>query len=555
VRGPTLPLVLLASLTFLVGLGRGAIADADEAFYAEAAREMVESGDWITPFFNYEVRFQKPILYYWLTAATYLVTGPTESGARLWSALSAVGLVLVTAACARRWLDEGVALLAGAIVATSYGYYALGRMALPDMPLTFCITLAIWAALVATLERERQPRRWVLLSAVGMALGFLAKGPLGVLLPVLVVVPVVVLERRSLNIRAADVALGALVFAIVALPWYGVMYARHGAAYLDGFFIGDNLERFATDRFNDPRGWWFYLPVLAGGLLPWTPFALTWVAPVRDFVLRRRDVGTLELRLLLWALLPLVFFSISVGKQPRYILPVLPPLAMLLASSVLERTRDWRSVDGARVRLTRSRSIMLASLAAGLGLVLLAALLWRVQPLLINVAPGLTWAAAGVIGAGGVAVLWTGLSRAWRSTPAVLAVSTALAFPALQYGALTGSGADTVEQVARAVLDARRSDEEVGTYRVFVRNLVFYTRTPTVDLITDEQVSNFLRRGERVLLVVPAADLASLEQRLGLSLYRLAEFPYFNQAGIRLRTLIQPDPARDITSVVVVANR
>src|SRR5690606_32149521 len=127
VRGLTLPLVLLAALTFLVGLGRGAITDSDEAFYAEAAREMVASGDWITPTFNGEPRFQKPILYYWLTAGTYLVTGPTESAARLWAALSGVGLVLVTAACARRWFDEGTALLAGAIVATAFGYYAIGR--------------------------------------------------------------------------------------------------------------------------------------------------------------------------------------------------------------------------------------------------------------------------------------------------------------------------------------------------------------------------------------------------------------------------------------------
>jgi 4-amino-4-deoxy-L-arabinose transferase-like glycosyltransferase len=555
VRGLTLPLVLLASLTFLVGLGRGAIADSDEAFYAESAREMVESGNWITPFFNYQPRFQKPILYYWLTAGTFLITGPTEAGARLWSALSALGIALITAASARRWFDEGVALLAGAIVATSYGYYVIGRVALPDMPLTFCITVAIWAALMAMLERERHPRRWVLVSAAAMALGFLAKGPLGVIIPALVVVPVVMLERRSLNVRAGDVMLGALVFAMLALPWYAVMYARHGGAYLEGFFIGDNLERFATDRFNDPRGWWFYLPVLAGGLLPWTPFALTWAGPVRDFALRRRDVSTLELRLLLWALVPLVFFSVSVGKQPRYILPVLPPLAILLAVSILERTRDWRSLDGARVRLRRPRSIMLASLVAGAGFVVLAVLLWRAAPLLINVSTWLTLAAAVVIGGCGVGVAAVGLSRAWRSTPAVLAVSAAIVFAALQYGALTANGDDAVEQVARAVTQARTGHEEVGTHLVFVRNLVFYTRTPTVDLITDEQVSNFLRKGERVLLVAPADAIEPLEQRLGLTLHRLAAIPYFNVAGIRLRTLLAPDPARDITRVVVVANR
>jgi 4-amino-4-deoxy-L-arabinose transferase-like glycosyltransferase len=169
VRGLTLPLVLLASLTFLVGLGRGAITDADEAFYAESAREMVQSGDFVTPFYNYEPRFQKPVFYYWLTAATFTATGgPGEAGARLWAALSGVGLVLVTAACARRWFDDGVALLSGAIVATSFGYYSIGRMALPDLPLTFFITLAIWTGWMAMLENDRHHTRWVLLSAAAL---------------------------------------------------------------------------------------------------------------------------------------------------------------------------------------------------------------------------------------------------------------------------------------------------------------------------------------------------------------------------------------------------
>src|SRR5918993_3370300 len=131
VHSITLPLLLLAALTFFTGLGRGAITDSDEAFYAESAREMVASGDWLTPHYNYEPRFQKPVLYYWLTSATYLVTGPSELGARLWAAIAGLGLVLVTAAAGRRWYDETTGLLAGAIVATSFGYFSIGRMALP----------------------------------------------------------------------------------------------------------------------------------------------------------------------------------------------------------------------------------------------------------------------------------------------------------------------------------------------------------------------------------------------------------------------------------------
>ena len=143
-------LLLLCFFTFFLGLGRQAITDADEAFYAEASREMVESGDWLTPRFNYQNRWEKPVLYYWLTAATYLVTGPTEFAARLWSALSGVGLVLLAWGIARHVTGRlDVAWLAGAIVATSFGYFAMARAALPDLPLTFCITLGIWAALRA----------------------------------------------------------------------------------------------------------------------------------------------------------------------------------------------------------------------------------------------------------------------------------------------------------------------------------------------------------------------------------------------------------------------
>ena len=108
VRRPVLTLLFLSSLTFFLGLGRQAITDSDEGFYAEAAREMVESGDWLTPHFNYSERWQKPALYYWLTAATYVVFGPTELAARLWSSLSGIGLVLLTWAIARRIVPDPI---------------------------------------------------------------------------------------------------------------------------------------------------------------------------------------------------------------------------------------------------------------------------------------------------------------------------------------------------------------------------------------------------------------------------------------------------------------
>lgn len=550
----TFPLLILAVLTFFVGLGRGAITDADEAFYAESAREMVASGDWVTPHYNYEPRFQKPVLFYWLAAATYAVTGQSEMSARLWAAMAGLGLVLVTAACGRRWYGESTGLLAGAIVATNFGYFSIGRMALPDLPLTFFITLAIWAGLVATLEEERRPRKWVLLAALGLALGFLTKGPVGVIIPALVVVPILFIERRSLALSPADILVALLVLVAVAAPWYVVMWIRHGTEYLQGFFLGDNLERFATDRFNDPRPWWFYLPVLAGGLLPWTPLTLVWLGPIVRFFRRQQDVNAIDVRLLLWAVLPLLFYTASVGKQPRYILPVLPPLAILLASSIVERTQEWRGFDGTRSRPRRAAMVVAGSLLCGLFLFVLAGLLFRVQPLLINVEALYTQGAAAAIAACGLLVIAATVSDGWRMAPVALALAGALTFVALQYGGLSSGGDDTVRQMAQLVQRVRAGAEPVGTYGVFVRNLVFYSGVRTTDVINDEQAQQFLAQPGRALIVAPAGVLDRLERERGVAVIRIAELPYFNDAGVRLRTLLWPDPQRDLTRVVLATN-
>lgn len=551
----TLPLLLLAALTFFAGLGRGAITDSDEAFYAESAREMVASGDWVTPYYNYEPRWQKPVLYYWLSSLTYLATGASEFGARLWAALAGVGLVLVTAACGRRWYDETTGLLAGAIVATNFGYFSIGRMALPDLPLTFCITLTIWAALVSTLESERSPRQFVVLAALGFGLGFLMKGPVGLLIPAIVILPVLMIERRSIGLNPVDIVLGFVIMLAVATPWYFLMWARHGNEYLQSFFVGDNFQRFATDRFNDPRPWWFYLPVVAGGLLPWTPLALTWLGPITQFLRGRRSVGTIDVRLLMWAALPLVFYSISIGKQPRYVLPVLPPLAILLASSIVERTQEWRGFDGVRSMPRRALPVVVGSLLSGVFFVALGVLLYRAQPLLINVQPVYTTIASYLIATAGALVILVSVSGAWRSAPIAIALAAAMTLPALQYGALSSGGDDTVRQMARLVLEHRTGREPVGTLGVFVRNLVFYSGVKTTDVIGDEQARNFLMQSDRVLLVAPVSEVDRLERDHGVKVHRIAELLYFNEAGVRVRTLLWPDRSRDLTRVVLVANR
>src|SRR5204862_319624 len=156
--------------------------------------------------------------------------------------------------------------------------------------------------------------------------------------PALVLLPVWLLERRSSPLRWRYVSAAAALAAAITLPWYLAMVARHGGAYLQSFLVGDNLERFTTTRFNEARPIWFYLPVIAGGLLPWSAYGVAALASALRTVAQRRWRPSREdLRLLAWALVPTAFFMASVGQQPRYVLPVLPPLAILLARAIGER--------------------------------------------------------------------------------------------------------------------------------------------------------------------------------------------------------------------------
>jgi 4-amino-4-deoxy-L-arabinose transferase-like glycosyltransferase len=544
-------LVLLSVLSFFAGLGTGAIADTDEAFYAESAREMVESGDWLTPHYNYEPRFQKPALYYWLAAVTSLAAVPAEFGARLWSALSGLGLVLVIASCGRRWFDEDIGLLAGAVAATSFGYFAMARMALPDLPLTFFITLSIYAALVAALDRVRYPRHWLLTAAAAAALAFLTKGPVGLIIPALVVIPVVLLERRSSNVELPDIVLALLLFLAIAVPWYAAMWIYHGDAYLTGFFVGDNYDRFASARFNDPRPWWFYLPVLAGGLLPWTPLVVVWLSPVVQFLKRRHDLTTLDIRLLMWAALPLIFYTLSVGKQPRYVLPVLPPVALLLASSILERTREWRSIDGARVRRRPSPAVVVGCVSAGLFLIAIAFLIYRARSLFIDVSDTITLVAIVAIAAAGVLVVVVSLTRAWRAAPAVLALAAGITFAVLPYGILAMPRDSAVWRMAQMVRAANRDAQLVGTYRVFVRNLIFYTGLKQADVINDDHLMAFAADNPGALVLLPIEDVERLERERGLRFERLGQLRYLDEGQIKVGTLLEPNPAQDLKTVVL----
>ena len=552
----------VCALTFLAGLGRPAVTDSDEAYYAEAAREMIERGDWLTPYYNDEIRFEKPVLYYWLAAAAYAAGGVSPGAARLPSALAGIGLALLACACARRWYDERTALLAGIITATSFGYVAMARHALPDLPLAFFVTLATWGAILGLrIEPSRAgdhpaADRWLVAAGAGAAGAFLVKGPVGLVLPAVVVVPLAAWTwlhgRHPRASRAAIVgALGA--FAVLALPWYAAMAVEHGPAYVERFFIGENLERFATPRYNDPRPLWYYLPIVAGGLLPWTPFAALW-APALSRAWRARRAGAAELRLVWWAWAPLAFYTLSVGKQPRYVLPVLPPLAVLLAAAMRRAAAPGSERRGL---LTG------ASVASGLLVVLVAERLYAVRPLLVEWSSPWVPSLAAVVLVLGVAIVAAAVvshrDRSQRAglrglLPALVAAASVCLAVATYTVVLASPQRAPVERMAALVQESRDGGEPYCRYRVFTRNLVFYAGPPAAAPFSLEAVRDFLRRPDRVLCVLLETDAAELEGD-GLPLDRLGAVSYLDTGSLTFEALLDPDPARYVQQVVLVSNR
>jgi len=549
-------LVLLCTVTFLTGLGRTAIQDSDEAYYAEAGREMVVSGDWTTPSYNFEPRLNKPILLYWLIAASYLVSGVSETAARFWPALSGVGVAVVAFLAGFRWMGRDVGLLAGVIVATSFGVVPFARQALPDMPLAFFVSVSIWAAIEALALDSPATRRpaWLYLAAVAAALGMLTKGPVAVVLPATVLLPFVWWQRRGasrpsvLPIKAAEIAAAAGLFVLIAAPWYLTVTMTHGADYLRQFFVGENVDRFATSQYNLWRGH-HYVPIIVGGLLPWSVFGLLWLRPIAEIVGGRRSLTASQRRLICWAVGPLVFFMISIGSQPRYILPCLVPLAVLLARSIVSRVttptprRDW-ALTG-------------ATTLAGLVIIFTGLLILRAAPLLV--AANSAWSPTGPlsIALAGCVVVLSGLVGPRRWVPVVVAAAAALCVVTVERSVLASGRPEPVEVLA-ATARAHGVTAPMCACGALARSLTFYTHVKTYLAATDrgdDDVVAFLTSANRVLAAVDSTVLARVEARLGRRFTRLTDVRYLSAtARQRPGTLLRPDPEL-LQHIVLVSNQ
>jgi len=320
-------------------LTRTGVLGPDEPRYAAIGRAMAQTGDWITPRLWGQAWFEKPALLYWMTAAAFKTGLGEDLAPRLPVALASVAFLIFFFWALRSEFGERAAGFAALILATSAGWLAYSHVAVPDLPMAAAFgasMLLLMSAPALSIGRA---------AAAGVLLGvaILAKG----LVPLVLFVPALWFLRRELSRLLMVLALAAAI----AAPWYALVASRNGAAFFDEFFGKQQFARFLSGEFLHVRPFWFYIPVLAAGLFPWTPLALLLFS-------RRLYQDRRVAFLLAWFAFGFVFFSASRGKLPGYLLPLLPPAAALIGIAV----------DRARARSATAMCLMAAS----------AALLWLV---------------------------------------------------------------------------------------------------------------------------------------------------------------------------------
>ena len=498
-RRDLLLLALAAALLFLPGLGRRDVWNPDEARYAEVAREMREAGSWALPRLNGAIYTQKPPLFFWLVDAASLFTGEVdEMGVRLPSAFAGIGAVLLVYRLGRRFHGRRAGLLAAAAFATCFKVMWQARFGQIDMLLAFLVALQLWWFVRG--YTETRPRcYWLMYVAGGLAV--LAKGPAGLLPPLLAIVAFLLWNGERGELRQLRVGRGLLVVAAVALAWLVPAGLAGGRAYLDQIVLRQNVTRYANP-WHHRLPWYYYLTVIPPEFMPWSFFLPTAVVVARGVGGRERS------GLLLWAcwaVVTVVFFSLSPAKRDVYVLTMYAAMALLVGAG-LDRLavlwparRRWAVWPFALFALL-VLLLVVAVPIAGRGRPEAAALggdpfVWMVTAALLPLllAAGLAW-------------WWARQGRLPRAAGAVAAGMAALelvlAFVLLpRFDVIKSARGMSAELVSRM-----QSGDVYGIYPRLDATFLFYSRRYAADLQSEAELREFAARPGRVWVLAQRDD-------------------------------------------------
>jgi 4-amino-4-deoxy-L-arabinose transferase-like glycosyltransferase len=379
-RAAALLLALVGAL-LVFRLGAIPLIGPDEPRYARVAVEMHRAQAWVTPTLAGEPWLEKPPLYYWLAGGSFSLLGETEAAARLPSVLATLLLVGSTAILGARLYGPAAGLHSGFIAGTALLPFLYGHAASMDMLLAATVTAAIGLAGLRLLALAG--RGAVVAAAACAGLAALAKGPLGILLPILILGAFLLAARDWRGFRQLFSPIPIAAFLLVAAPWYAAILLDQGWHFVDVFLLDHNVERFTSTIHHHPGPFWYYVPVLLAGLFPWSGLAV----PALYGLQPRRSQA--DLFLLVWLVLPFAFFSLAGSKLPGYVLPCIPPLAILMG-----RTADsLASGEATPERYLAGRVVALVGLVLGALAATVPAVLFRLQePLWPSAIPSGLWA-------------------------------------------------------------------------------------------------------------------------------------------------------------------
>jgi len=358
-------LALLIGLFFALFLGSRPLSVPDEGRYVEIPREMVTTGDWLTPRLNGIKYFEKPPLFYWFEAFLIRLFGLSEWSVRIGPAFFALFGCLAVYSAGARLFGRRTGILSAGVLATSILYFALSRLISLDMPVSVLLTAALLSFLLGTREPDGSTRRlffWGFYAFAAMAT--MTKGLIGIVFPGMIIVTWMLIMNEWRILRSMHLFSGLALFLLIAAPWH-LLAGRENPEFFDFYFVREHFQRYLTKVHHHYKPAWFYIPILIGGMFPWSVFlmqAVRHAVPPNSW--KERKHHTSEIFLLLWALLILLFFSASSSKLIPYLLPVLPPLALLIGK-YLSDSWDRNALWGFRAG-SIAYAVVSAAIAVGL---------------------------------------------------------------------------------------------------------------------------------------------------------------------------------------------
>lgn len=332
-RYPNIILLLALFLSFYYNLGSVALFNLDEGAFSEATREMVESGNYLTTYLNGALRFDKPILIYWLEALCVHIFGLGEFALRLPSALAATLWVVVLYHFAKVHFDRYIAFMAAFMMATALQVSIIAKASIADGLLNLLIASSMFLFYLYYTKRQKLYLYGLFLF---IALGVLTKGPVAILVPLAVTFIFMALQKElGLWLRMVFNPLGIVIFAVVALPWYVLEYLDQGELFINGFFFKHNINRFNTSLEGHSGSLLYFIPVALVGLIPYTTLFVRAMRNVKSWF-----ADDLHKFLIIWFLFVFIFFSLSGTKLPHYVIYGYTPLFVLMALSIAKVRSD-----------------------------------------------------------------------------------------------------------------------------------------------------------------------------------------------------------------------